>query len=116
MNLILNKLSGGDIAVYRIEVLGFIHCVLYAAVIMFLMYQFRLKRRILDIAVKILILIVLCDVGYLTYFNSFYGEGLQLISLVFLAAMLIRVLWPHRDCPTPFYARWDVLFWAGQVL
>jgi hypothetical protein len=92
LNLILNKLTGGDIAVYRIEVLGFIHCVLYAAVIMFLMYQFRLKRRILDIAVKILILIVLCDVGYLTYFNSFYGEGLQLISLVFLAAMLIRVL------------------------
>lgn len=92
LNLVLNKLTGGDITVYRIEVLGLIHCVLYAAVIMFLTAQFRLKRRILDIAAKILILIVLCDVGYLTYFNSFYGEGLQLISIVFLAAMLIRVL------------------------
>lgn len=92
LNLFLNKLTGGDMTMYRIEVLGLLHCVLYAAVIMFLMAQFRLKKRLLDIVAKILILIVLCDVGYLTYFNSFYGEGLQLISLVFLAAMLIRVV------------------------
>ena len=92
VNLFINKVTGSDIPVYRIEVLGMLHCVLYAAVIMFLMLQLRLKSRVLDAFSKTIILIVLCDVGYVTYFNSFYGEALQLISLVFLAAMLVRII------------------------
>jgi hypothetical protein len=91
-NLFINKLTGGDMSVYRLDVLGVIYSVLYAAVIMFLLKQFRLKNRAVDILAKTMILIVLCDVGYLTYFNSFYGEALQLISFVFLAAMLVRII------------------------
>lgn len=92
LNLIVNKLTGSDMSVYRIEILGLIHCVLYAAVLAFLFMQFSLKKRAFDILAKALTLIVLCDVGYLTYFNSFYGEGLQLIAFTFLAAMLVRLV------------------------
>ncbi|NLA86239.1 MAG: hypothetical protein GX847_02935, partial [Clostridiales bacterium] len=92
LNLILNKITGDDMPLYRIEVLGMMHCILYAGVIMFLMKQFRLGNRVFDILAKVFISIVICDVGYLTYFNSFYGEALQLICFVFLAAMLIRIV------------------------
>jgi hypothetical protein len=91
-NLILNKVTGSDMTLYRLGVLGVMYTALYAAVISFLLGQFCLKSRGADILAKTLILIVLCDVGYLTYFNSFYGEALQLITLVFLAAMLVRII------------------------
>jgi hypothetical protein len=91
-NLVLNKLTGSDMTVYRLEVLGAMYALLYAAALMFLMAQFRLEKRLFDGIAKAAVLLVLCDVGYLTYFNSFYGEALQLIAFVFLAAMLVRVL------------------------
>ena len=92
LNLVLNKLMGWEMNTYHIGVLGVMYTVLYAAGIGFLLSQFRLRRVWQDALVKAAALIVLCDVGYVAYFNSFYGEGPEHIALVWCAAMLVRVL------------------------
>ena len=49
----------------------------------------RLGRAVL---MRSLILAVLCDVGYATFFQSFYGEALQIIFLTFVAGFALRWL------------------------
>ncbi len=97
LNLICNKLSGGEMDVYRIGILGVLYAVLYALALVFLLAQFRLRRLWADVAAKCAVLFVLCDVGYVGYFNSFYGEALQIITLVFCAGCLLRVLLHEPD-------------------
>lgn len=92
VNLVLNKIAGWEISTYHIGVLGALYALLYAVGIGFLLSQFRLRRLWQDVLVKIIALIVLCDVGYVAYFNSFYGEGPEHIALIFCAAMLVRIL------------------------
>lgn len=92
LNLLYNRLAGGPLTTYRIEMLGLMYVAMYALAIGFLTAQFTLKKRWLDFISKGLLLVVLCDAGYLTYFNSFYGEALQIILFVMLAALLLRVL------------------------
>ncbi len=91
-NLVLNKLAGWEISTYHIGVLGAMYALLYAGGIGFLLSQFQLRRLWQDVLIKLIALIVLCDVGYVAYFNSFYGEGLEHIALIWCAAMLVRIL------------------------
>lgn len=91
-NLVLNKIAGWEISTYHIGVLGAMYALLYAGGIGFLLSQFRLRRLWQDVLIKSITLIVLCDVGYVAYFNSFYGEGPEHIALIYCAAMLVRIL------------------------
>lgn len=92
LNLVVNKLAGWEMSTYHIGVLGVMYSVLYAAGIGFLLSQFRLSRVWQDVLVKAAAVTVLCDIGYVAYFNSFYGEAPEHIALVWCAAMLVRVL------------------------
>lgn len=105
LNLVLNKLMGWEMSTYHIQVLGIMCALLYAAGIGFLLSQFRLRRTWQDVLVKAAALVMLCDIGYVAYFNSLYGEGLEHIALIWCAAMLVRVL--NR---TPTF--WDGLWCA----
>ncbi len=107
-NLVVNKLLGWEMSTYHIQVLGAMQAVMYAAGIGLLASQIRLRWIWQDAAVKLAALLVLCDIGYVAYFNSFYGEGLEHIGLVWCAAMLVRVLRPDR-VPTGWDGLWCVL-------
>ena len=92
VNLFVNKLTGQEMSTYHIGVLGAIYAALYAAGIGFLLSQFQLRRIWQDFLVKAAALLILCDIGYVAYFNSLYGEAPEHIALVWCAAMLVRVL------------------------
>ncbi|HJH62314.1 MAG TPA: DUF6273 domain-containing protein [Firmicutes bacterium] len=92
LSLVVNKLAGLPMDTYHLEVLGGMYTLLYAAGIGLLLSQFRLRRLWQDLLVKLAALVVLCDIGYVAYFNSLYGEALEHIALVYCAAMLVRVL------------------------
>lgn len=92
VNLFINKLTGSDMSVYRLGVLGVMYAVMYTAALSLLLAQFRLKNRIADFITKCAVIVVLCDIGYVSYFNSFYGEALQHTAFIFCTAMLLRFL------------------------
>ena len=87
-NILLNNITGADNRIYRIEVLGLIYTFLYGLALFALFSSIRIKRQWLDVALKLFIIIMLCDVGYVLYFNSLYGEALQVFSL-------FNCLWHH---------------------
>ena len=104
VNLAVNKVMGWEMSIYHIQVLGCMYALLYAAAIGLLCYQIRLRRLWADALVKCAALVVLCDVGYVAYFNSFYGEALEHIMLVFCTALLLRALGRLR--PTVWDGAW----------
>lgn len=104
VNLVVNKAMGWEMSAYHLGVLGVMYALLYAAAIGLLCAQVRLRRLWADVLVKCAALIVLCDIGYIAYFNSFYGEALEHIMLVFCAAFLLRAL--GRPRPTAWDGAW----------
>lgn len=91
-NLLWNALSGSPLATYRLWTLGVTYVLLYSFALYFLFRQIRLKKPWWTCLAKLITLFVLCDVGYVAYFNSFYGEPLQIIGLVFCAGFGLQIL------------------------
>lgn len=100
----------GDGSVFSIGYLGVLYSVLYALVLWALFSAFRLRNIWADLAGKLAALIVLCDVGYSAYFNSFYSEPVQMIAFLAMAVCLLRVLTGGRP------ARAYLLFCLSAVL
>lgn len=111
VNLVVNKVMGWEMSTYHLGVLGVMYALLYAAAIGLLCAQVRLRRLWADVLVKCAALVVLCDIGYVAYFNSFYGEALEHIMLVFCAAFLLRAL--GRPRPTAWDGAWCAISALG---
>ena len=90
-NILINYVTGADSRIYRIEALGLIYTFLYGLALFSLFSSIRIKRQWLDITLKLIIIVMLCDVGYVLYFNSLYGEALQSIFVVFSVAFGLRL-------------------------
>jgi len=97
LNLANNYLSGAPHNGYNLFWLFLIYVIVYAysfyLILNFILRRFGRKWFIYAAAVA---LIVFCDQGYTLYFNSLYGEALQLVS-TFLAIGLFLRLSEKRD-------------------
>lgn len=86
----LNVLTGTPLDTYHLGCLSFLYIGLYALAITFLLTQIKLKNKYASLIFTAISLIVLCDIGYVSYFNSLYAEGLQHILLIATLGFLIR--------------------------
>lgn len=91
-NLALNLLTGRPLDTYHIQVLGLIYLLCYAGLLFLLFRSFRLQRPWMDLLVKLLMVAVLCDEGYIAYFNSLYSESVQMLGLLAMAVFALRCL------------------------
>lgn len=91
-NLALNPLLGLAPNAYHIQVLGMLYLLCYAFLLYLLFRSFALPSLWADLAVKAVFLFVLCDEGYITYFNSLYSEPVQILGLVAMAVFALRCL------------------------
>lgn len=105
----VDKLLGSG-GVYSLAYLGVLYCVLYALLLWGLFAAFRLPNVFADLAVKTAAMLVLCDVGYVAYFDSFYGEAVQTLGILAMAVCLVRLL-RRRDS-----ALWFGLFCLASLL
>lgn len=91
-NLALNALLGLEANTYHVQVLGALYLLCYAVLLYLLFRSFSLPSLWADLAVKLAILFVLCDEGYITYFNSLYSEPVQILGLLAMAVFALRCL------------------------
>lgn len=89
-NMGLNAITGAPMETYRVQVLGLIYLLCYAGLFLLLFRSFSLPKPGADLLVKLLMLLVLCDEGYITYFNSLYSEPVQMLGLLALAVFALR--------------------------
>ena len=89
-NMGLNALTGAPMETYRVQVLGLIYLLCYAGLFLLLFRSFSLPKPGLDLLVKLLLIFVLCDEAYITYFNSLYSEPVQILGLLALVIFALR--------------------------
>lgn len=98
INLFINHITGGDMTQYRLGVLGTMYCLIYAFLLFVMFRQIQLKSNIADMALKVIILIIVCDVAYISYFNSLYGEPVQILAFLLCIIAGLRLF--RKDKPT----------------
>jgi hypothetical protein len=108
-NIILNKSDGEDPFVFNIEVQGVLFCVMYAAALTLLLNSLKLKNLWLDMLLKVIAAVVFCDIGYIAYFNSFYGEAPQLILFILTAGLGLRLV--KYNFPI-----WSIVFFCASLI
>lgn len=92
LELLINAVTGQELAVFRLRVLGAVYAALYAAGLGCLCREVRLRRLWADILWKLCLILMACDIGYIAYFNSLYGEAPEHIALIWCAAAILPVL------------------------
>ena len=102
VNLVLNRITGAPLDIYRIGILGAMTAVLYATLIYWLFRQINLRKPVLDILAKLAILFFALDVGYIAYFNSFFSESIQILAFMMLIVSGIRIFRGHAS-PLAFF-------------
>ncbi|MGE5633558.1 MAG: DUF6273 domain-containing protein [Caulobacteraceae bacterium] len=108
VNIVVNKLAGKDPFIFSLGVQGVLFCIMYTAALALLLDSLELKGIWLDMLFKVIVIIVFCDIGYIAYFNSFYGEAPQLILFILTAALGLRLV--KYNFPT-----WSIVFFCASV-
>ncbi len=115
MNVTANRLAGRPLSDYHIGYMAAIYIFLlsFAAWVMFTFFS-EMDIKV-QIAVFVLYIFVFCDVGYLLYFNSFYGEPLQYTSLLLLIAVGM-LIYKRPTIPKVIAFFIALYFFAGSKL
>ncbi len=111
--VVLDRLLTGNDAVFDVRFLAFL-IGLWALVALYLLVDYAtwgLEKRFSYLIAAIAVLIFF-DTGYIAYFNSFYAEGLVLVS--FLTAMTCALLIRQRRYST--YALLAAYVLSGAIL
>ena len=99
INLVMNRITGAPLDIYRIGILGAMMASIYAMLIYWLFRQINLKNPMLDILAKFAILLIALDIGYVAYFNSFYSESVQIVAFMMMIVSGIRIFKGHTSPP-----------------
>jgi len=85
INHILSKTGEFDL-----RILGFVHLVFYAVAMYLIISSVDAHRRIFLIGLSLILVFVFLDVGYISYFNSFYSESSILIFLLLSVGLFLK--------------------------
>ncbi len=109
INLFANAITGAPIDKFNIFYLGLMYSILYATALSFTLCQIRYKNKKHFFIFCFICICMMCDIAYVSYFNSLYGEGLQHILFIFLIGFFIRIF---KDD----YNKLDVLLFYSILL
>ena len=111
VSYLINLIFKYPVDVYNISCLGIVMSTLYAAALGFTLSRIRIKNKYVLWAVIAIALLIMCDIGYVSYFNSLYGEGFQHILFVALLGFLITlVLRPLKTYETVIFTILMILY------
>lgn len=89
LNYWSNCMAGRPLNTYSLWWLALLYSLVLGAAAYLLVHFFeKMSSRIVA---GLLFLLVFCDAGYILYFNSFYGEAVQYVTLLLLVGLLLRL-------------------------
>lgn len=92
INYIIKIILGKSPEIFNMKVLGLFYAVVYAYGLYLFLTNIKIKSRLLNIFFVLLSIVMLCDMGYIIYFNSFFGEAPILASLMAAAGSYISFI------------------------
>ncbi len=115
MNFLINTVFRRDESHYDIGCLAFIYTLMLSLAAWGIFTFFADSKKRIRIAVFIIFIVMFCDAGYVLYFNSFYGEPLQYVSLMMLVA-LGMLIYKRPTIPKVACFFISLYFFAGSKL
>lgn len=115
MNFVVNTIFRFDETTYNIGYLAFIYILMLSMAAWGIFTFFADESRKLKITVFLIFIIMFCDAGYLLYFNSFYGEPLQYVSVMLLIALGL-LIYKRPTIPKIACFFVSLYFFAGSKL
>ena len=88
--IFLSKSISGS-ALFDIRFLGTLYLLIFAAAVFFVMRYSRIRAGYWGMAAALSGIIIFCDIGYTSYFNSLYGEPVTLVFLLLMAGMALAL-------------------------
>jgi hypothetical protein len=85
-----------DGRIFDIRFLGLVYLIIFAIGFYLLLKNNRTASGVLNIIFALLAVFILCDVGYLSYFNSFLGEAAIAVFFVLFAGIASHLLRSKR--------------------
>lgn len=92
INYLLNIILGETPEKFNIEILGILYALIYSYGLYLFLSNLKFKHKYINILFFIISLVILCDMGYLLYFNSFFGEASIIASLMMTLGSLISFI------------------------
>jgi hypothetical protein len=115
LNIIANAAAGRELTNYNIAYMAFIYIFMLSVAAWSIFTFFSDTKIKVQASVFVLFILIFCDAGYLLYFNSFYGEGLQYTALLMLAAFGI-LIYKRPSIPKVIGFFVSLYFFAGSKL
>lgn len=75
-----------------IRSIGGLHVLAYWIAGTLLLYCFRKGKLLVQLTLSFLLVVILSDVGYVQYFNSFYSEPASIIGMLLLAGLTVYLV------------------------
>lgn len=107
--------TGGDL--FDIRFLGMLYIVILAVAVFLAVRSIRRHTRLAALFAIPVLLLVFCDIGYTSYFNSLYGEPVTFVFLLLMAGAALSVSAGER------WSRWMLVllctaafFFAGAKI
>lgn len=92
INYLLKLFLGKSPEIFNIKILGIIYAFIYSWGIYLFLTNLKFKDKIAHIIFCVISLFILLDMGYLLYFNSFFGEATIIASLMIVLGSLISFI------------------------
>jgi uncharacterized membrane protein (UPF0136 family) len=88
LGLIYRTFTSQDTGIFNVRYLGMVYSFFYAIALTLLCSSHFKKSKVWNILLICAITIIFCDIGYLLYFDSFYGEAATLVSLMLMFGLI----------------------------
>ncbi|MDF2676119.1 MAG: hypothetical protein K0Q97_411, partial [Bacillota bacterium] len=109
IKLILNK----DVSIFNIKILGMLYTSIYSYGLYLFLKNINIKSLLLKAIFIILSFIILCDIGYIIYFNSFFGEAPIIASLMLTVGSCLALIKSNENKNDVYYS---LIFFISGIL
>lgn len=92
VNFLIKVIMGKSPDIFNIKILGILYALIYSYGLYLLLKNINFKSAIARLIFAALSVFVLCDIGYILYFNSFYGEALGISSIMLASGSCVAFI------------------------
>ncbi|MTI48654.1 MAG: hypothetical protein FH761_12485 [Firmicutes bacterium] len=92
LNIIVKSIMGLNNRIFDIRFLAIVYIIIYGISLYYIYMNLRIKKAVHRIIAFGLMIFMFCDIGYIIYFNSFFGEATIITSLFMMIAMTLWII------------------------
>lgn len=103
INYFVKLVLGKQVEIFNLKILGLIYTAVYSYGLYLFLKYIKIKSKALKAVFIILTIFVLCDIGYIIYFNSFFGEAPIIATLMLIAGSSLALIKSESNKSTVYY-------------